>query len=64
VVPREVEGDNEEKRPGPPVDGVEGQAFAVADEVTYEPDDEPEQGHVRTSWSLRKALARVILPDL
>src|SRR3954447_7778819 len=44
-LPAEVDRQREEEEARPPVDGVESQRLAVADDVTDEPDDEPGQSH-------------------
>ena len=53
VLPSEVEGDGEDERPRPPVDGIEEQRLAVADVVQDQPDEEPEHGHRYASIRLR-----------
>lgn len=41
----EVDGDRQEQKPSPEVDGIESEGLVVTDEVPDEPDEEPEQGH-------------------
>src|SRR5438477_7834134 len=45
----QVDRDREEQETRPPVDRVERQRLAVADQVADEPDHEPEQSHAHTS---------------
>jgi nucleotide-binding universal stress UspA family protein len=47
VLPCEIEGDREDQRRRPGVHRVEVEPFTIPDEVAHEPDEKPEQCHVR-----------------